>query len=64
MNANNKNLITCTIQMNTKGMIELENKVADYVKKTNNHVLYRVTPIYEGTNLRLFSNCHYLNKAQ
>ena len=50
-NANEKNLITCTRQMNTVGMLEWENKVADYVKKTNNHVLYRVTPIYDGTNL-------------
>ena len=50
-NANVKNLITCTRQMNTKGMIEFENKVASYVKKTNNHVLYRVTPVYEGDNL-------------
>ncbi len=50
-NANKKNLITCTRQMNTKGMLEFENEVADYVKKTNNHVLYRVTPIFEGDNL-------------
>ena len=50
-NANEKNLITCTRQMNTKGMLEFENKVATYVKETNNHVLYRVTPIFEGNNL-------------
>lgn len=50
-NANNKNLITCTRQMNTVGMLEFENKVADYIKKTNHHVLYRVTPIYDGHNL-------------
>lgn len=50
-NANEKNLITCTRYMNTVGMLEFENKVADYVKKTNNHVLYRVTPIFEGNNL-------------
>ena len=50
-NANEKNLITCTRQMNTKGMLEFENKVANYVKETNNHVLYRVTPIFEGNNL-------------
>ena len=37
--------------MNTVGMLEFENKVAEYVKKTHNHVLYRVTPIFEGTNL-------------
>lgn len=50
-NANEKNLITCTRQMNTEGMLEFENKVADYVERTNNHVLYRVTPIFEGDNL-------------
>ncbi len=37
--------------MNTEGMLEFENQVADYVKETNNHVLYRVTPIFEGNNL-------------
>ena len=50
-NANPNNLITCTRQMNTKGMLEFENKVADYIKETNNHVLYRVTPMYNGSNL-------------
>ncbi len=50
-NDNEKNLITCTRQMNTGAMLEFENKVALYIKKTNNHVLYRVTPIYENTNL-------------
>ena len=50
-NANPKNLITCTRQMNTKGMLEFEQEVANYIKKTNNHVLYRVTPIFEGDNL-------------
>lgn len=50
-NANPKNLITCTRYMNTVGMLEFENKVANYVKKTGNHVLYRVTPIYDGSNL-------------
>lgn len=50
-NANEKNLITCTRQMNIGPMLTYENKVADYVKKTNNHVLYRVTPIFEGNNL-------------
>ena len=50
-NANPENLITCTRQMNTIGMLEFENKVASYVKTTHNHVLYRVTPIYDGTNL-------------
>ena len=50
-NANPKNLITCTSYMNTVGMLEFENKVAEYVKKTNNHVLYRVTPVFEDNNL-------------
>lgn len=50
-NANEKNLITCTRQMNTGAMLDFENKVANYVDKTNNHVLYRVTPIYEDNNL-------------
>ena len=50
-NANPKNLITCTRSMNTEGMLEFENQVADYIKETNNHVLYRVTPIFEENNL-------------
>lgn len=50
-NANEKNLITGTRYMNTEGMLPFENKVADYIKETNNHVLYRVTPIYESNNL-------------
>ena len=50
-NANPKNLITCTRQMNTKGMLDFENKVAEYIKSTNNHVLYRVTPVYKDDNL-------------
>ncbi len=50
-NANIKNLITCTRQMNTKGMLPFENQVAEYIKATKNHVLYRVTPVYENDNL-------------
>ena len=50
-NANKNNLITCTRSMNTKGMLQFENQVADYIKRTNNHVLYRVTPVFEGNNL-------------
>ena len=50
-NANVKNLITCTREMNTGIMLEYENKVASYVKKTNNHVMYRVTPVFEEDNL-------------
>ncbi|SCJ98499.1 Uncharacterised protein [uncultured Eubacterium sp.] len=50
-NANEKNLITGTRYMNVDGMLPFENMVADYIKETNNHVLYRVTPIYDGKNL-------------
>lgn len=50
-NANEKNLITGTRYMNVEGMLPFENMVADYVKETGNHVLYRVTPIFEGNNL-------------
>lgn len=50
-NANEKNLITGTRYMNVEGMLPFENMVADYVKETDNHVLYRVTPIYDGNNL-------------
>jgi len=50
-NANEKNLITGTRYMNVEGMLPFENMVADYVKETNNHVLYRVTPMFEGNNL-------------
>ena len=49
--ANEKNLITGTRYFNVEGMLPFENMVADYVKETNNHVLYRVTPIYNGDNL-------------
>ncbi len=49
--ANKKNLITGTRYMNVDGMLPFENMVADYVKETNNHVLYRVTPVFEGDNL-------------
>ena len=50
-NANNKNLITGTRYLNVTGMLPFENMVSDYVKETNNHVLYRVTPVFEGNNL-------------
>lgn len=50
-NANEKNLITCTRSMNTKGMLQFENMVTKYIKDTGNHVLYRVTPVFEGNNL-------------
>lgn len=50
-NANIKNLITGTRYLNVEGMLPFENMVADYVKETDNHVLYRVTPIFERDNL-------------
>ena len=50
-NANEKNLITGTRYMNVDGMLPFENIVADYVKETKNHVMYRVTPVFEGDNL-------------
>jgi len=50
-NANEKNLITGTRYMNTEGMLPFENMVADYIRETDNHVMYRVTPHYEGKNL-------------
>ena len=50
-NANTKNLITGTRYMNIEGMLPFENMVADYVKETGNHVMYRVTPIFDGDNL-------------
>ena len=50
-NDNEKNLITGTRYFNVDGMLPFENMVADYVKETGNHVLFRVTPIYEGNNL-------------
>lgn len=50
-NANEKNLITGTRYLNTEGMLPFEDMVADYVKETENHVLYRVTPVFTGDNL-------------
>ena len=50
-NANNKNLITGTRSFNQLGMLPFENMVADYIKETNNHVLYRVTPVYVDNEL-------------
>ena len=50
-NANTKNLITGTRYLNVEGMLPFENMVADYIKETGNHVLYRVTPIFDGDNL-------------
>lgn len=50
-NANKRNLITGTRYLNIEGMLPFENLVADYVQETGNHVLYRVTPIFDGDNL-------------
>ncbi len=50
-NANTKNLITGTRYFNVDGMLPFENMVADYVKETENHVMYRVTPVYKENNL-------------
>ena len=50
-NDNWGNLITGTRYLNTEGMLPFENMVADYIKETGNHVLYRVTPMFEGDEL-------------
>lgn len=50
-NTNERNLITGPRYMNVQGMLPFENKVADYVKSTGNHVMYRVEPDFEGSNL-------------
>lgn len=50
-NANAQNLITGTRYLNVEGMLPFENMVADYVKETDNHVLYRVTPVFDDDNL-------------
>lgn len=50
-NANPCNLITGTRYLNVQGMLPFENMVADYVKETGKHVLYRVTPVFKGNNL-------------
>ena len=50
-NANECNLITGTRYLNVEGMLPFENLVHGYVEETENHVLYRVTPLFEGENL-------------
>lgn len=50
-NSNRQNLMTGTRYLNVEGMLPFENMVADYIKETDHHVLYRVTPIYEGDDL-------------
>lgn len=50
-NANEENLITGTRYMNTEGMLPFEDMIADYIHETENHVMYRVTPVFEGEDL-------------
>ena len=50
-NANERNLVTGTRYMNIQGMEPLENRTANYIKSTGNHVIYRSTPIFQGSNL-------------
>jgi len=50
-NANPQNLLTGTRYMNVEGMLPFENAAASYVRRTGNHVLYRVTPVYSGEEL-------------
>lgn len=50
-NANERNLITGTRYLNVEGMLPFENRVARYIRTTGNHVLYRVTPLYDGLDL-------------
>lgn len=49
--ANERNLITGTRYLNVEGMLPFENQVARYVEDTGNHVMYRVTPVFDGVNL-------------
>ncbi|MCR5479339.1 MAG: DNA/RNA non-specific endonuclease [Ruminococcus sp.] len=50
-NANERNLVTGTRYMNVQGMEPIENRAANYIKSTGNHVIYRSTPIFIGSNL-------------
>ena len=50
-NANERNLITGTRYMNVDGMLPFENLVASYIRETGNHVMYRVTPVYDGADM-------------
>lgn len=50
-NANEYNLITGTRYLNISGMLQYENEVANYIKSTGNHVLYRVTPYFLNDEL-------------
>lgn len=50
-NADERNLITGTRYMNVEGMLRFEDKTASYIRQSGNHVLYRVTPVFEGSDL-------------
>ena len=50
-NANKRNLITGTRYLNVSGMLPFENMVDEYIDTTGNHVMYRVTPVFEKDNL-------------
>ena len=50
-NANEQNLITGTRYMNVEGMLPFEMDILDYVRDTGNHVLYKVTPIFQDDDL-------------
>lgn len=50
-NANERNLITGTRHLNADVMEPIEAMVLDYIEQTGNHVLYRVTPVFEGDEL-------------
>ena len=55
-NANERNLITGTRYLNIEGMLPFESRIADHVKKTKGHVLYRVTPMFKGDNNKNLAN--------
>lgn len=55
--ANAQNLITGTRYLNTQGMLPFEEATVAYIRRTGNHVLYRVTPLFDGDNL-LASGVH------
>lgn len=50
-NANEKNLITGTRYLNVEGMLPIEVMISEYIENTNNHVLYRVTPVFDGDDM-------------
>ncbi|MDO4175853.1 MAG: DNA/RNA non-specific endonuclease [Bacillota bacterium] len=56
-NANPRNLVTGTHYMNVSGMQPFENRVHWYIEDTGNHVVYQVTPVFEGKN-KICSGVH------